>query len=90
MGVLAGDAKIPLFKQTNKQVACTELTDVNTNLREPVHLSKAKGMFFNLVIIQNSQLPVVTDVLQSILYSILPSSIISPTQIHIFDYLTAI
>lgn len=61
MGVLAGDAKMALLKQTNKQtckqVVYTELKDVNTNLREPVHLPKAKGMFVNLVTMLNSQLP---------------------------------
>lgn len=66
-GCISWGCKNNFFKQTNKQVVYTELTDVNTNLGEPVHLSKFKGMFVNLGTVKNSQLPAVTDVLQSIL-----------------------
>lgn len=58
IGVLAGDAKVALLNQTNKQVVHT---DVNTNLREPVLLSKAKRIFVNLATMLNSQLPAKTN-----------------------------
>lgn len=61
IGVLAGEAKVALLNQTNKQVVYTELTDVNTNLREPVLLSKAKRIFVNLATMLNSQLPAKTN-----------------------------